>query len=123
MLLAFIAVQVGLGAWPLRDEELRFIFLKGVGNNAKITGTLSESTRWSGPNFFDIVKRCGGERVGLQASNGRAVVVTAASGSGNVDIARCVKRSTSVRFRVGVREYGYAPAWNQEPFRELWDRT
>jgi hypothetical protein len=112
----------GLSNSPPHAERLQFVFARGdQGNPPKIAGLLDAPTPWSGPTFFNVVQQCGGEKLSVERNNGRRVVVTGESNADNLDVARCVQASTSVRFSVGVRESGHgAMAFDQQPFRELW---
>lgn len=129
MLLLIAALQAGspsaLSRALPREEQLRFVFVReGRPTRARISGTAGVPTTWSGPSFFRIVRHCGGERIGVEQSNGREVVVTSASGGRNLAVARCIKASTSVRFWAGIRQQGGgAPVfYDQRPFAALWDR-
>ncbi|MET0309710.1 MAG: hypothetical protein ABW023_13470 [Sphingomonas sp.] len=75
-----------------------------------------------GQPFFNIVQKCGGKGLGIEDGNGRRIVVTGESSRNDLDIARCVQASTSVRFSAGVKEHGLGSVlFDQQPFRALWD--
>jgi hypothetical protein len=122
VLIALQAIQ-GLSAVPPHEDQLRFVFVtQDSSARARISGTQTTPTKWSGSSFYRIVRRCGAGRVGVARNNGHQIVVDTLSGPGNVEVARCVKAATSVRFSVGTQEHGFgAVAFDQQPFRALWD--
>jgi hypothetical protein len=124
MLFAFLVQAVGgLSTASPHDEALRFSFVRTAQiGHPRITGMSSTKTNWSVANLLSIVRHCGGRGATASRDNGRVIAVRAASTASNLDVARCVKASTSLRFDVGVRERGFtAVAFDETPFRQLWD--
>ncbi|MBN8842165.1 MAG: hypothetical protein J0H88_02865 [Sphingomonadales bacterium] len=128
ILLALLAMR-GLGGisdLPPPEHELYFLFVhdeEEKDTDWKIQGSATTPTEWSRDIFNDIVKQCGGKKLHSGPSAGRQIAVMVKSGKDDLDIVRCVKASTSVRFAVRIqhREYG-TTSWEKWPFRELWDR-
>lgn len=121
MVLALQSIS-GLSNELPHEERLRFVFVRHDRGNPKVSGLSSVPTPWSRQSFFDIVEQCGGNKLTVTRSNGYRVIVTGESTANNVELARCVQSSTSVRFWVGVRESGLgAVSFDQQPFEQLWD--
>ncbi len=128
ILLTLLAMQGlgGMSSWPPPEESLRFIFVRDDekrDSEWKIRGSANTSTEWSGWTFLGIVDQCGGKTLTLGPTHGRRISVIGASGDGNLEIVRCVKASTSVRFSVSVMHRAYGDERDDKwPFKELWNR-
>jgi hypothetical protein len=123
ILLTFAAFQAvsGLSTALPPDERLRFVFARDDRSSAKIAGSGATPTSWSTPTLFNIVQQCGGKGLGVARSNARRIVVTGESGANNLEVARCVQASTSVRFWAGVQDNrSGSRTFDQQPFRALW---
>jgi len=125
IILAFAALQSvqGLSAQLPHDETLRFVFVRDSRiSHPRVSGVSVTPTDWSARKLLQIVQSCGGKGAAVSGDNGRSISVNARSAESNFAVARCVRESTSYRFRVGIRESGFASVqFDQEPFRSLWD--
>lgn len=126
---ALFALQAasGLSGYLPIEEKLHFVFARDDqhdpehSDQEKITGTLSTPTEWSPPAFLDIVRECGGKRM-RATSTTQHIFVTGQSTPKNLNVARCVKASTSVRFSVHVQVNNqWKENFYDQPFRELWN--
>lgn len=128
ILLTLFAMQGlgGISSLPPPEEDLSFLFVRDDEEKDlewKIRGSASTPTEWSRSTFFGIVEQCGGKKLKGGSSHGHRIGVMAKSGSENLEIARCVKASTSVRFSVTVEHRAYGNVSRDKwPFRELWNR-
>jgi hypothetical protein len=124
MLFALILQAAGGLSTALPHEEaLRFTFVRTAQiGHPRITGASRQRTDWSVASLLATVRSCGGREATASRNNGRVIAIQARSTARNLDVARCVKTSTSLRFDVGVREKGFAAvAFDETPFRQLWD--
>ncbi len=122
----FVQGLGGMSSFPPPEEYLRFVFVHDDEQKDlewKIRGSATTPTEWSGSKFFEIVEQCGGNKLRFGASLGRRISVFGRSGGEDLEIARCVKASTSVRFSVGIERRAYGNInWYTSSFRTLWNR-
>ena len=120
---ALFQASMGLSGTTPHEEALRFTFARDARiGDTRIVGTSSTRTEWSSPALVAILQRCGAEAVTASRDNGRIIFSEARSTTSDLQIARCVKAETSLRFDVGVRESGFAAVQlDRTPFRKLWD--
>ncbi|GAA0861417.1 hypothetical protein GCM10009115_04000 [Sphingopyxis soli] len=130
----------GLGEFRPPEEMLEFDFERGdapsddggedegekkdeKGNSKKVQGSLTVPTTWSTSTFLGIVRQCGGKQLSATSLAGNWITVSGARTANDLEIARCVQASTSVRFFVKVKRRAQGGVtYYDQPFRELWDR-
>lgn len=129
ILLTLFAMQGlgGMSSFPPPEEYLHFAFVHDDDDEKdlewNIRGSSVQPTEWSESKFLDIVAQCGGKKLVLGWSLEHRIGVIARSGAKNLEMVRCVKASTSVRFSVTIkrRAYGSVSHYKRQ-FRELWNR-
>ena len=130
----------GLGEFRPPEEMIEFDFERGdapsedgdadqgedkgeKSNSKKVQGLLAAPTAWSTSTFLAIVRQCGGKGLSATSYAGYWITISGARTANDLEIARCVRASTSVRFFVKVKRRAMGKVtYYDQPFRELWDR-